>query len=77
MNQDDPVAALQAMAREVTQRTPPRFQTDAELWRLVALLEVVLRDHREYVDAFPPDVRELFSAAARAPLAAFSAPRAH
>lgn len=71
----DPLDELQQMARVVTARTPPAFRTADELWRLVALLEVVIRTRPDYVASFPADVRDLFSAAARAPLAAFSAPR--
>jgi hypothetical protein len=68
----DDVAALLELACTVNAQTPPAFQSRAEVWQLVALLEAVIREDRGFIDTFPPDTRALFYNAARAPLAAFT-----
>jgi hypothetical protein len=73
MNEPDPLEELQQMAITVTQRTPPAFQSADELWHLVRLLELVMRERPDYVASFPAADQELYVAAMRAPLAAFDA----
>jgi hypothetical protein len=70
----DPVALLEQLAAQVSQRVPNRASM-AEVWALTGLIERILVERPEYIAAFGAETRALFIACRTAALEGFAGGR--